>query len=44
MLEYEKAAGGTLSFTAEFCWPGLDRSVLAEAMTVFAEQVLPVVQ
>jgi alkanesulfonate monooxygenase SsuD/methylene tetrahydromethanopterin reductase-like flavin-dependent oxidoreductase (luciferase family) len=44
MLAYEQAAGGALSYTAEFCWPGLDRGVLAEAMTVFAERVLPLVR
>lgn len=44
MREYERAAGGALSFTAEFCWPGLDRAVLAEAMALFAEQVLPLVR
>jgi alkanesulfonate monooxygenase SsuD/methylene tetrahydromethanopterin reductase-like flavin-dependent oxidoreductase (luciferase family) len=44
MLAYEQAAGGALSYTAEFCWPGLDRGVLAEAMTVFAERVLPLLR
>src|SRR5712691_3791915 len=44
MLGYEQAAGGSLSYTAEFCWPGLDRSVLAEAMVLFAERVLPLVR
>lgn len=44
MLAYERAAGGALSYTAEFCWPGLDRGVLAEAMTIFAERVLPLVR
>jgi alkanesulfonate monooxygenase SsuD/methylene tetrahydromethanopterin reductase-like flavin-dependent oxidoreductase (luciferase family) len=44
MLAYEQAAGGALSYTAEFCWPGLDRGVLAEAMTLFAERVLPLLR
>jgi alkanesulfonate monooxygenase SsuD/methylene tetrahydromethanopterin reductase-like flavin-dependent oxidoreductase (luciferase family) len=44
MLAYEQAAGGALSYTAEFCWPGLDRGVLADAMTVFAERVLPLLR
>jgi alkanesulfonate monooxygenase SsuD/methylene tetrahydromethanopterin reductase-like flavin-dependent oxidoreductase (luciferase family) len=44
MLAYERAAGGAISFTAEFCWPGLDRGVLAEAMALFAERVLPLVR
>ncbi len=41
MHAYEQAAGGGLNYTAEFCWPGLDRGVLAEAMTIFAERVMP---
>jgi alkanesulfonate monooxygenase SsuD/methylene tetrahydromethanopterin reductase-like flavin-dependent oxidoreductase (luciferase family) len=44
MLAYERAAGGALSYTAEFCWPGLDRGVLGEAMAVLAERVLPLVR
>ena len=44
MLAYQQAAGGALSYTAEFCWPGLDRGVLAEAMALFAERVLPLVR
>jgi alkanesulfonate monooxygenase SsuD/methylene tetrahydromethanopterin reductase-like flavin-dependent oxidoreductase (luciferase family) len=44
MLAYEEAGGGLLSFTAEFCWPGLDRGVLTEAMALFAERVRPLVQ
>jgi alkanesulfonate monooxygenase SsuD/methylene tetrahydromethanopterin reductase-like flavin-dependent oxidoreductase (luciferase family) len=44
MLAYKEAAGGTLSYTAEFCWPGLDRGILAEAMAILAEQVLPIVR
>ena len=44
MLAYEQAAGGALSYTAEFCWPGLDRGVLAESMTLFAERVLPLLR
>jgi alkanesulfonate monooxygenase SsuD/methylene tetrahydromethanopterin reductase-like flavin-dependent oxidoreductase (luciferase family) len=44
MLAYERAAGGVFSYTAEFCWPGLDRGVLAEAMALFAERVLPLVR
>jgi alkanesulfonate monooxygenase SsuD/methylene tetrahydromethanopterin reductase-like flavin-dependent oxidoreductase (luciferase family) len=43
MLAYEEAAGQEISFTAEFCWPGLDRGVLNEAMALFAERVLPLV-
>ena len=44
MLEYQEAAGGSLSYTAEFAWPGLDRGVLAEAMALFAEAVIPLVR
>lgn len=44
MLSYQEAARGELSYTAEFCWPGLDRGVLAEAMALFAEEVLPLVR
>lgn len=44
MLTYQQAAEGALSYTAEFCWPGLDRGVLSEAMAVFAERVLPLVR
>lgn len=44
MLRYADAAGGDMSYTAEFCWPGLDRSVLAEAMALFADRVLPLVR
>ena len=44
MLAYQEAAGGELSYTAEFCWPGLDRTILAEAMALLAEAVLPAVR
>jgi len=44
MLAYLEAAGGTLSYTAEFNWPGLDRGVLAESMAIFAESVIPLVR
>jgi alkanesulfonate monooxygenase SsuD/methylene tetrahydromethanopterin reductase-like flavin-dependent oxidoreductase (luciferase family) len=44
VLAYERAAGAGFSYTAEFCWPGLDRGVLAEAMALFAERVLPLVR
>lgn len=44
MLAYEEAAGGSLSYIAEFNWPGLDGGVLAEAMAVFAENVIPLVR
>jgi alkanesulfonate monooxygenase SsuD/methylene tetrahydromethanopterin reductase-like flavin-dependent oxidoreductase (luciferase family) len=44
MRAYEEAAGGDLSYTAEFCWPGLDRGVLREAMAVFADGVAPLVR
>ena len=44
MLAYQDAAGGSLSYTAEFAWPGLDRAVLAEAMALFAERVIPLVR
>ena len=44
MLAYQDAAGGELSYTAEFCWPGLDPSVLAESMALFSESVLPLVR
>ncbi len=44
MLAYEETAGGDLSYTAEFCWPGLDRNVLAESMAIFSEAVLPLVR
>ena len=44
MLSYQEAVGGELSFTAEFCWPGLDRGVLSEALAVFGEAVLPLVR
>jgi alkanesulfonate monooxygenase SsuD/methylene tetrahydromethanopterin reductase-like flavin-dependent oxidoreductase (luciferase family) len=41
MRAYQGAAESELSYTAEFCWPGLDRAVLREAMGIFAERVLP---
>jgi len=44
MLAYQEAADGALSYTAEFCWPGLDRGVLTEAMALFAGRVLPLVR
>jgi hypothetical protein len=44
ILAYREAAGGPLSYTAEFNWPGLDRGVLAEAMALFAESVIPLVR
>ncbi len=44
MLAYQEAAGGNLSYTAEFCWPGLDRKVLAEAMAIFADSIFPLVR
>lgn len=44
MLTYQEAAGGSITYTAEFCWPGLDRGVLTEAMELFTERVLPLVR
>jgi alkanesulfonate monooxygenase SsuD/methylene tetrahydromethanopterin reductase-like flavin-dependent oxidoreductase (luciferase family) len=44
MAAYEDAAGTEISFTAEFCWPGLDRGVLREAIELFGERVLPLVR
>jgi alkanesulfonate monooxygenase SsuD/methylene tetrahydromethanopterin reductase-like flavin-dependent oxidoreductase (luciferase family) len=41
---YREAAGGELSYTAEFAWPGLDRGVLAEAMALFTESVTKLVK
>jgi alkanesulfonate monooxygenase SsuD/methylene tetrahydromethanopterin reductase-like flavin-dependent oxidoreductase (luciferase family) len=41
---YREAAGGELSYTAEFAWPGLDRAVLAEAMALFAGSVTTLVR
>jgi alkanesulfonate monooxygenase SsuD/methylene tetrahydromethanopterin reductase-like flavin-dependent oxidoreductase (luciferase family) len=41
---YREAAGGELSYTAEFVWPGLDRGVLAEAMALFSETVTRLVR
>jgi alkanesulfonate monooxygenase SsuD/methylene tetrahydromethanopterin reductase-like flavin-dependent oxidoreductase (luciferase family) len=44
ILAYREAAGGELSYTAEFAWPGLDRGVLAEAMALFGESVTTLVR
>lgn len=44
MRAYDDVAGGGLSYAAEFCWPGLDRGVLREAMALFSDRVLPLVR
>lgn len=41
LRRFEAAAGGSLHYIAEFCWPGLDPGLLREAMALFAERVIP---
>ena len=38
---YDEAAGGGVHFVAELAWPGLERGLLAEAVQLLAERVLP---
>jgi alkanesulfonate monooxygenase SsuD/methylene tetrahydromethanopterin reductase-like flavin-dependent oxidoreductase (luciferase family) len=41
---FAEAAGGELHWSAELAWPGLDPSLLREAMAVFAEEVVPLLR
>jgi alkanesulfonate monooxygenase SsuD/methylene tetrahydromethanopterin reductase-like flavin-dependent oxidoreductase (luciferase family) len=41
ILAFRDAAGENFHYIAEFYWPGLDPTVLREAMAVFAGEVIP---
>jgi alkanesulfonate monooxygenase SsuD/methylene tetrahydromethanopterin reductase-like flavin-dependent oxidoreductase (luciferase family) len=41
IAQLRDAAGGDLHYIARLYWPGMDPAVQREAMTVFAEEVIP---
>jgi alkanesulfonate monooxygenase SsuD/methylene tetrahydromethanopterin reductase-like flavin-dependent oxidoreductase (luciferase family) len=43
LLAFQDAAGGRLHYIARLYWPGMDPGLQREAMAVFAEQVIPLV-
>jgi hypothetical protein len=41
LLAFREDGGANFHDVAEFCWLGMDRAILREAMTVLAGEVLP---
>jgi alkanesulfonate monooxygenase SsuD/methylene tetrahydromethanopterin reductase-like flavin-dependent oxidoreductase (luciferase family) len=44
ILAFREAAGAEIHYVAQLYWPGLDLGLQREALTVFAEEVAPLVR